>query len=38
MNVGGIPLAQHPHGFLIIVLIVISFTAGAGWFAFRKRE
>jgi zinc transporter len=38
MNVGGIPLAQHPHGFLIIVLIVISFTAIAGWFAFRKRE
>ena len=38
MNVGGIPLAQHPHGFLIIVLIVITFTAGAGWFAFRKRE
>ena len=37
MNVGGIPLADHPHGFLIIVGIVISFTVIAGWLAFRKR-
>lgn len=38
MNVGGIPLAQNPHGFLIIALIVLSFTAVAGWLAFRKRD
>jgi zinc transporter len=38
MNVGGIPLAQEPHGFLIIVCIIVSFTVLAGWFAFRKRE
>jgi zinc transporter len=30
MNVGGIPLAQHAHGFWIIAGIVMSFTAGAG--------
>jgi zinc transporter len=38
MNVGGIPLADHPHGFLIIALIVLSFTVVAGWLAFRKRQ
>jgi zinc transporter len=38
MNVGGIPLAQNPHGFLVIVLIVLSFTVVAGWFAFRKKD
>ncbi|HJV95566.1 MAG TPA: CorA family divalent cation transporter, partial [Albitalea sp.] len=38
MNVGGIPLAQNAHGFLIIALIVLSFTAVAGWLAFRKRD
>jgi zinc transporter len=30
MNVGGIPLAQDPHGFYIIVGIVVSFTLQAG--------
>ncbi len=38
MNVGGIPLAQHEHGFLIFVLIVASFTVIAGWWAFRKSD
>lgn len=38
MNIGGIPLAQHEHGFLIVVLIVASFTVIAGWWAFRKSE
>lgn len=27
MNVGGIPLASHPQGFLIVVAVVISLTA-----------
>lgn len=38
MNVGGIPLAQHEHGFLIVVLIVASFTVIAGLWAFRKAD
>ncbi|SFH67552.1 CorA-like Mg2+ transporter protein [Collimonas sp. OK307] len=33
MNVGGIPLGQDPQGFWIIA----TFTAVAGWLAFRKR-
>nr|WP_279343626.1 transporter [Variovorax terrae] len=37
MNVGGIPLAQHEHGFWIVVGIVLSFTLIAGWVAFRKK-
>jgi len=37
MNVGGIPLAQHSHGFWIVVALVLGFTAMAGWIAFRKR-
>ncbi|MBK7614658.1 MAG: transporter [Burkholderiales bacterium] len=35
MNVGGIPLAEHPHGFLIIAAIIVVFTVVAGWLAFR---
>jgi zinc transporter len=38
MNVGGVPLAQHPHGFWIVVVIVGSFTVIAGWLAFRKQR
>ena len=38
MNVGGIPMAQNPNGFLIIVLIVLTFTIVAGWLAFRKKD
>jgi zinc transporter len=38
MNVGGVPLAQHAHGFWIVVMIVLSFTAIAGWIAFRKQR
>jgi zinc transporter len=38
MNVGGIPLAQSPHGFWIVVAIIVTFTLVAGWFAFRKRQ
>jgi zinc transporter len=35
MNVGGIPLANHPHGFLIIAAIVVTFTVVAGWLLVR---
>ena len=38
MNVGGIPLAQHAHGFWIVVMIVATFTTIAGWLAFRKQR
>ncbi|MGO4327391.1 transporter [Cupriavidus sp. 2TAF22] len=38
MNVGGIPLADHPHGFWVLVVLVASFTVLAGRWAFRKQE
>jgi len=38
MNVGGIPLADNPHGFYVIVAIIVTFTVLAGWLAFRKRD
>jgi zinc transporter len=38
MNVGGIPLQQHAHGFWIVVAIVLSFTALAAWIALRKQR
>jgi zinc transporter len=38
MNVGGIPLAQEPHGFAIVVAILLIVTALAGWLAFRRSE
>jgi zinc transporter len=37
MNVGGVPLSENKHGFLIIVAIIITFTLIAGWLAFRRR-
>jgi zinc transporter len=37
MNVGGVPLAQYPHGFWIVVGIVATFAVVAGWLAFRNR-
>jgi zinc transporter len=38
MNVGGIPFAQQPHGFWIVIVIVATFTVVAGWLAFRNRQ
>jgi zinc transporter len=38
MNVGGVPLAQHAHGFWIVVGIVLSVTAVSGWLAFRRKR
>jgi zinc transporter len=38
MNVGGVPLASNPEGFLVIVLVVLVVTLGAAWFAFRRRD
>ncbi len=38
MNVGGIPLGDHPHGFWIVLAVIVTFTAAAGWFAMRKQN
>jgi zinc transporter len=38
MNVGGIPLAEHPHGFWIVVAIIMTFTVIAGWLAFKRQR
>jgi zinc transporter len=38
MNVGGIPLAQHPHGFFIIAAIVGTFTVVAGLLLVRTQR
>jgi zinc transporter len=38
MNVGGVPLADNPHGFWVVVAIVASFTAIAAAAAFRNRD
>ncbi|CAM2139532.1 zinc transporter [Pararobbsia alpina] len=38
MNVGGIPLANHRHGFWVLVLLVATFTGIAGWWAFRRQR
>jgi zinc transporter len=38
MNVGGVPLAQHAHGFWIVVVIVTTFTAIAGGIVIRRQR
>jgi zinc transporter len=38
MNVGGIPLANHPHGFLIIAAVVATFTVIAGLLVARRQR
>jgi zinc transporter len=38
MNVGGVPLAQHEHGFWIVVAVIVTFTAIAGWVAYRGQR
>lgn len=38
MNVGGVPLAEHPHGFWWVVAIVVTFTLIAGYIAIRRHR
>jgi len=38
MNVGGIPLANNPHGFWALVVLVVAFTTIAGVWAFRRQD
>jgi len=37
MNVGGIPLAQDPNGFWVVVGVVAMFTAAGIWLVLRRR-
>ncbi len=38
MNVGGIPMAQNPNGFWVVVGIVATFTVVAGWLVIRRQR
>ena len=38
MNVGGVPLAEHPMGFWIVVAVIATFTAGAAVLALRRKR
>lgn len=38
MNVGGVPFAQHPHGFWMVVAIIVTFGVLALWIAFRRKR
>jgi zinc transporter len=38
MNVGGIPFAEHRHGFLIVGLLVLAFTGLVAWLLWRQRD
>jgi zinc transporter len=38
MNVGGIPLAQHPDGFWVVVAIIVVFTLFAAGYVYRQRK
>ena len=38
MNVGGVPLAQDPAGFWVVVAIVATFTLVAAWLVFVRRK
>ncbi|HVO87900.1 MAG TPA: transporter [Casimicrobiaceae bacterium] len=38
MNVGGVPLAQHEHGFWIVVGIVTLLTIAGVWLVVRRRD
>jgi zinc transporter len=36
MNVGGVPLGEHPHGFAVIVVLLASLTGVVGYVALRR--
>ncbi len=38
MNVGGIPLAQHPYGFFWIICVLVAFTALLAYLALGRRQ
>ena len=38
MNVGGIPLANDPEGFWVVVAIIAAFTVFAAWYLHRQKK
>jgi zinc transporter len=38
MNVGGVPLANHPQGFWWVVALIVTFTLVAGYIAIRRQR
>ena len=36
MNVGGIPLAEYPHGFWLVLAFVVALTLLVARYAFRR--
>jgi zinc transporter len=38
MNVGGVPLAGHPHGFWMVLAFTGAFTGAAGWLLLRLQR
>lgn len=38
MNVGGVPLGSHEHGFAIVVALVVCFTLLVGYIAVCARR
>ena len=38
MNVGGIPLAGHEHGFVAVVSVLLAVTSGLGYLVLRRRR
>jgi zinc transporter len=36
MNVGGVPLNQHPFGYWIVVSLIAMVTVTVGWFAVQR--
>lgn len=38
MNVGGVPLAEHPVGFWIVVSLIATVTGVLAWWAFQRRD
>jgi zinc transporter len=36
MNVGGVPLNQHPFGFWLVLALIVGVTATIGWLAVRR--
>ena len=38
MNVGGVPFAQHPHGFLLVIALLSAVTGVLAYLALGRRR
>ena len=38
MNVGGVPLSDNPHGFVLLVMLVMIFTGVGAWWVLRRQN